>query len=558
LAYVALLWSKQNPKPIVKVLRIIIVSLLFFWVNKCIQAQEILVYESPKVVSIGPYMRYFEDTTHRQNVQTLQQLPVGFFQKAATQVPNFGISRSTIWLKVSLQNRTNHPLFLLCDEENIFKIQLYVISSNDSVAYHHTGFLEAYQSRFFRNNQLTLPLGAHPKTLYIGISGDATLLASFFIASAQPLANWMHLNDTFEGLFLGWMLLVLLYNLFIYFQLRDRLYLFYCLYVVTCSFLILRLEGIGFDLLWPQSPSFNRWIDTPALFNTFTVFWFATQFLQTKAILPRWYRVTLIFMGVTLAIILLEIFDIRPLSNQATMLMFLVGGVLLWWVAVGTLQKGFRQARFYLLGWSFFIIGAIVTTLWKLGIINSNHWLVYHSLPLGVMIEAALFSFALADRIRIFRQEADNAQTLALQRLEQNEKLLFDYNELRQQNAEMTQREPLLVAAPTPLKRLSVPSMNGIVLLPLDDIVRLQALGSYCNIYLSHNKKIMASKPMGDFEAFLITNGFLRVHKSHLINLHHVQRYVKGDGGTAVMTDGSEVSVSRSNKIVLMERLEIQ
>jgi two-component system LytT family response regulator len=68
----------------------------------------------------------------------------------------------------------------------------------------------------------------------------------------------------------------------------------------------------------------------------------------------------------------------------------------------------------------------------------------------------------------------------------------------------------------------------------------------------------MASKPLADFEPFLLTGGFLRVHKSHLINLHHVRRYIKGDGGTAVMSDGSEVSVSRGGKAVLMERLEIQ
>jgi two-component system LytT family response regulator len=68
----------------------------------------------------------------------------------------------------------------------------------------------------------------------------------------------------------------------------------------------------------------------------------------------------------------------------------------------------------------------------------------------------------------------------------------------------------------------------------------------------------MASKPLADFEPFLIANGFVRIHKSHLINLHHVQRYIKGDGGTAVMSDGSQVSVSRGGKIGLMERLEIQ
>jgi DNA-binding LytR/AlgR family response regulator len=179
-----------------------------------------------------------------------------------------------------------------------------------------------------------------------------------------------------------------------------------------------------------------------------------------------------------------------------------------------------------------------------------------------------LFSFALADRIRIYRHEADDARSLALQRLEENETLLLKHNLVLEKNLRLEQegqKQPNIEELAKQMelergqiKRLSVPSMEGVLLLPLPDIIRLQALGSYCTIYLSQNKKVMASKPLADFEPFLLTGGFLRVHKSHLINLHHVRRYIKGDGGTAVMSDGSEVSVSRGGKAVLMERLEIQ
>lgn len=185
-----------------------------------------------------------------------------------------------------------------------------------------------------------------------------------------------------------------------------------------------------------------------------------------------------------------------------------------------------------------------------------------------MMIEAALFSFTLADRIRIYRREADDARSLALQQLEENETLLLKHNLVLEKNLRLEQeglKQPNIEELAKQMeqergqiKRLPGPSMEGVLLLPLPDIIRLQALGSYCTIYLSHNKKIMVSKPLADFESFLIANDFVRMHKSHLINLHHVQRYIKGDGGTAVMSDESEVSVSRGGKIGLMERLEIQ
>jgi len=516
-------------------------------------------YYGKDVVSLGRYFQVFEDTTLTLGMDELARLPNHVYKSTDMNAPNFGARQSKIWLKVTLQNKSGEPLFLLCDEENIYKLEVYTVGDNDSVTYYKTGFLEKYESRFFHNNQLTVPLGLCPKTLYIGISGDATLLASMYVASLRPLANWQHRNDTFEGLFLGWMLLVFLYNFFIYWQLRERLYLTYCIYVLTCTFVVIRLEGIGFDLFWPQYPAFNRWIDTPSVINTWSVIVFAMQFLQTKAIVPHLHRTLKVYLGLVTCLPLLEIFDIRPLSNNLTMLSFLISCGLLMTAAILVFRKGLRQARFYLLGWTIFLGSVVVITLWKLGIITSSHFLVYNVFPIGTMLEAAFFSFALADRIRIFRQEADDARSLSLKRLEENQKLLADYHSVQEQNRQLQAKDKsdLLSEVPPLLKRLSVPSMNGVLLLPLPDIVRVQAMGSYCTIYLTNQKKVMASKPLAEFEPFLVENEFMRVHKSHLINLRQIVRYVKGDGGSLVMTDESEVSVSRAKKGELLEILGI-
>ncbi len=531
-------------------------------------SQKKLIYANPQTtVKIGKYLHFYEDKDHKVTYSFLKKLPESAFIQSQQSAPNFGVRKSKIWLKLTIDNQTDESLFLLCDKPAMSYVEIYAEDEHGAVFYTKSGLLMPYHTRFFENNQLTFPLGKHPKTLFVGISGNATLLASFYVAAQQPLAAWLHLNDTFEGAFLGWMVLVFLYNLFIFFQLRDKIYLYYCLYLITCTFLAIRLEGIGYDLFWRDATAFNRWIDIPGIINTIVVVFFATQFLQTKAILPRLHGVLLIFVTADAALSVLELLNVRPLSNNAVMAGFLTGAILLWWTGFAAWRKGLRQARFYLLGWSAFLIATIVTTLWRMGILNENSWWVYNSLLLGIMSEAALFSFALADRIRIYRREADDARSLALQRLEENETLLLKHNLVLEKNLRLEQeglKQPNIEELAKQMeqergqiKRLLVPSMEGVLLLPLPDIIRIQALGSYCTIYLSYNKKIMASKPLADFEPFLIANGFLRVHKSHLINLYHVQRYVKGDGGTAVMSDGSEVSVSRGGKPVLVERLEI-
>lgn len=523
------------------------------------QPHSVLQYRETKVISLGSHIEFYEDKSQLFSIEKLQKLPPKAFQKNTKTAPNFGVRSSKVWLKVLVENQTAGALYLLCDEENIFRMEVYVIDQKGAISYYKTGFLEKYNSRFFQNNQLTVPLGTHPQTLYIGISGDATLLASMYVASEKALASWQHWNDTFEGAFLGWMLLVFLYNLFIFVQLRDRLYLTYCVYVITCTFVVIRLEGIGFDLLWPAYNSFNRWIDTPSVINTWLVILFAMQFLQTKAIVPRLHRILQVYLGMVSCLPLLEFFNVRPLSNNLTMLSFLISCALLMTTATTVFWKGLRQARFYLLGWTVFLGSVVVITLWKMGIITSTHFLVYNAFPIGTMLEAALFSFALADRFRIFRQEADDARSLSLKRLEENEKLLAEYQRVQEQNRQLQAKDSqvILQDAPQPLKRLSVPSMNGVLFLPLSDIIRLQAMGSYCTIFLTQHKKVMASKPLADFEPFLVENGFVRIHKSHLINVGQVARYVKGEGGSVVMTDESEVSVSRTKKAELLAILGI-
>ncbi|GAB3987662.1 hypothetical protein GCM10028807_08520 [Spirosoma daeguense] len=100
-------------------------------------------------------------------------------------------------------------------------------------------------------------------------------------------------------------------------------------------------------------------------------------------------------------------------------------------------------------------------------------------------------------------------------------------------------------------------TLYGILLLTTQDILRLEALGSYCTIYLSDNKKVVASRPIAYFEQQLDPVDFFRVHKSHLINLQKVERYVRGEGGSVILMDGSEIGVSRNTKQDLLGRLAI-
>lgn len=103
--------------------------------------------------------------------------------------------------------------------------------------------------------------------------------------------------------------------------------------------------------------------------------------------------------------------------------------------------------------------------------------------------------------------------------------------------------------------KIALPSSDGIDFIEAETIVRVEAERSYSNFYLNNGKKILVSKPLKEYEALLEQCNFFRVHKSHMINLAHIEKYVKGKGGYVIMNDGSHVDVSVRKKDDLLNRL---
>jgi two-component system, LytTR family, response regulator len=98
------------------------------------------------------------------------------------------------------------------------------------------------------------------------------------------------------------------------------------------------------------------------------------------------------------------------------------------------------------------------------------------------------------------------------------------------------------------IQKIPLPTLEGFVFIDINEIVHLDADRSYSNFYLKDGRKIIVSKPMNEFEERLIHHDFFRVHKSHIINLNQVVKYVRGEGGYVVMSNNTVIPVSRHHK----------
>jgi two-component system LytT family response regulator len=104
--------------------------------------------------------------------------------------------------------------------------------------------------------------------------------------------------------------------------------------------------------------------------------------------------------------------------------------------------------------------------------------------------------------------------------------------------------------------KITLPTGHAYEIVLIKDIIRCEANDNYTNVYLAGGKKFLVSGTLKHYEDLLPATDFVRVHHSHLINMNHMLRFLKEDGGYAVMSDGSKVEVSRRKREDFLNKLK--
>jgi len=104
-------------------------------------------------------------------------------------------------------------------------------------------------------------------------------------------------------------------------------------------------------------------------------------------------------------------------------------------------------------------------------------------------------------------------------------------------------------------QKITLPTGNAFEVVNIKDIVRCEADGSYTTFFLADKRKLLVSFGLKHYEDLLPESDFIRIHHHHLINMNHVLRFLKEDGGYAVMSDNSKLEISRRKKDAFMEKL---
>jgi two-component system, LytTR family, response regulator len=113
-----------------------------------------------------------------------------------------------------------------------------------------------------------------------------------------------------------------------------------------------------------------------------------------------------------------------------------------------------------------------------------------------------------------------------------------------------TMRQPTPVATPA---RIALTTSDGLVFVSTQDILYCEAESNYTKVVLAGGKKMVVAKVLKDIDETLSGDNFFRIHHSFLININHIKRFVRNDGGYVVMADDANIGISRSRRQAFMD-----
>lgn len=347
-------------------------------------------------------------------------------------VTNLGISNSAFWIKLNITNQsTQENLVLGASNPILDEVDLYEVSENGNIRLGKLGDKFPYMYRIYnhQNFLFDIRIPVNETRIYLlRVKSWEQILLPLFIGTPKFVMESNLTHDLIFGIFFGIMLALVLYNLFIYFSVRDSSYLFYVTYIFLITIVQACLNGYTLRFLFPENPEFAN--VSLILFNSLAglaSIRFIQLFMDTKKYVPILNKGYLIIGAIYIGGIVSLILDAKQIGYK---LMDLGGFLISFYTLFITIKiaiKGSKPAKLFLLAWSVFLIGVILFVLKNTGVLPSNSY-TNHLLTFGVATEGILLSIALATRINDYKRDKELSQIEANKLLIENERIINEQN----------------------------------------------------------------------------------------------------------------------------------
>jgi len=392
---------------------------------------EIILTDSTKRLAFGKQIFYLQGNKE-YSFEDVIKIP-DQFKQSTSDVPNLGISGFSTWITFDISNKSSSINYLLDITYPILdEVELFI---PDSLNLHYSRILISEKQNFELRKyndpnyifDLLIPENSTRKFFLRIKSAEQIILP---ISVNKPVSLWEQHNtdNLISGIYGGIMIIMFFYNLFVFFTVRDRSYLFYVIYVACAGLTQIGIKGYNFQYFWYNYPEFE--IRSTILFACLSgifALYFTKNFLQSKINARKSDIFMSVLIGLYLVSFLITIIGAIQIGFQIMQLTTTLTAITMLIVSYVLMRQGFSPAKFFLLAWSVLLIGALIFLLKDYSILPYNLFTSY-SMQGASALETSLLSFALADRINIFRKEKESAQMESLTAAQENERIIREQN----------------------------------------------------------------------------------------------------------------------------------
>ncbi|PIE40868.1 MAG: hypothetical protein CSA49_06285 [Gammaproteobacteria bacterium] len=411
---------------------LLLLTTLSSWANA---TTEVRIDSQAPFYKLESLSSLYEDTNSSLTINDVINPAFDKWQSPRKSTLSFGYSSSTYWVRTILKNDNPIQLHRLVEiaYPHLDDLEIYFFSKGLLLGSYQLGDNLSFNNRPINHTNFLVPLDLAPlttTTVYLRVKTTGSIQIPLVLWTKKALLERDQNVVLSKGIYFGGMVIMIMYNLMLFFVLKDKNFIFYVLYVACMAFFVFNLDGFSFKYFWPNATSWN---EESLIISLAGVFIFALLFTRSFLLLPG-TRPTLnklllyhVYAGVICIVFAFTLpyqfsLLITVIICESSILICMIAALIRW-------KDRYHAVKYYIVAWSFLIFGGLVLALNKVGLVPNN-FLTQNAAQIGSSIEIVLLSIALANQInneRRLREEAQQesitAQAAAVESLKQYQEL---------------------------------------------------------------------------------------------------------------------------------------
>ncbi len=430
-------------------------AFLFLLFSLRVLAQEnnndsVIVFNNPEeLLLIGKQVYFLEDAEGKLTIEdVLKPENQKKFIRNNQDAFSRSASKSIFWLKMTFRNLTSEKILLELGSTFVWYIDFYKNSKDKFILTNRVGSLCPEINKPYQVPLIWLPLyeDSTIQSVYLRIESQTPIEIPIQVGSLSSLHKNKAKSDYLVGAFMGLVGITFFFNLFLLVSTKDKIYVWYLLYLLTAFYQVPFLGNYPFFIyIFPDSFKNLIYLYYPTWQSLFYLFisLFFISFLNLKNYLKLFNYFIILIFWINIIIPIIDIFSLLSyyILNWIYQISLFIFMFSIFVTALYLLLKNEKNALFFCLGWSWVLLGFLIYVLSINGIIQLNYF-TRSATFIGISIEILMFSLALANRLNIMRKEKAQAQAENLKLVQ--EQNVFLEQKVRERTQEIeTQAEEL-------------------------------------------------------------------------------------------------------------------